>query len=108
MDKNKSSFKKAIQIQIDQRINRDLQYIKLYVGPFTTPQKVDHFFNQTAISFNQTGEVLYHHVRYCRDTCLSLSKSSELFRLRKNYKKLAAEVTSEDFDAVVRSIKTIV
>ena len=126
LDKNKLSFKEAIQIQIDQHINRDLQYIKLYGGPFTTPQEVDHFFNQTEISLGKKQEVLYHHVRYCRDTCLSLPKSSELFHLRKNYKKLAltaysenlkiylsklqcsAEVTWKDFDAAVRSLKTIV
>ena len=124
MDKNKLSSKKAIQIQIDQRLNRDLQYIKLYGGPFTTSQEVDYFFNQTKISLGTKQEALYHHVRYCRDTCLSLPKSSELFRLRKNYEKLApaysenfkiylsklqrsAEVTREDFDATVRSIKTI-
>ena len=129
LDKNKLSSKEAIQIQINQRINRDLQYIKLYGSSFTTPQEVDHFFNQTEISLGTKQEVLYHYVRYCRDTCLSLPKSSELFRLRKNYKKLAltaysknlkiysqcsaelqysAEVTWKDFDAVVRSIKTII
>ena len=83
-------------------------------------------FNQIGIGLGTKQEVLYHHVRYCRDTCLQLPKSSELFRLRKNYKKFAltvysenfkiyisklqcsAEVTWEDFDAAVRSIKTIV
>ena len=78
LDKNKLSSKEAIQIQINQRINRDLQYIKLYGGSFTIPQEVDHFFNQTGIILGTKQEILYHHVRYCRDTCLSLPKSSEL------------------------------
>ena len=34
---------------------------------------------------------LYLEVRYCRDTCLSLPKSSDLFRLKKNYKNLPNE-----------------
>ena len=57
---------------------------------------MDHFFNQTGISLDAKNEVLYHHVRYCRDTCLSLFKSRELFCLIKNYKKLALIVYSEN------------
>ena len=95
LDKNKLSSKEAIQVQIDQHINKDLQYIKLCGGPFTAPKEVDHFFNQTEISLYAKQAVLYHHVRYCRDTCLSLAKSNELFRLRKNY-NLALTVYSEN------------
>ena len=49
-------------------------------GPFTRPKQVDNFLDLV--------DRLYTEVRYSRDTCLSLPKSSPLFRLMSKHKKL--------------------
>ena len=35
-------------MQTDQHLKRELKYIKLYCGPFITPQEVNNLSNQTA------------------------------------------------------------
>ena len=36
-------------MQTDKCLNRDLQYTKLYSGPFITPQEVNNLSNQTGV-----------------------------------------------------------
>ena len=85
-------------------------------GPFTSAAAVDEYVADTNNEHHKKVERLYLEVRYARDTSLSLPKSSDLFRLMKDHKKLPintyagnlklylknitsnAEVTMEDFN----------
>ena len=64
-------------------------------GPFIRPEQVDNFL---ALGLHEKDLVdrLYTEVRYSRDTCLSLPKSSPLFRLMSKYKKLPSTNYAEN------------
>ena len=64
-------------------------------GPFTRPEQVDNFL-VSGLSEKDLVDRLYTEVRYSRDTCLSLPKSSSLFRLMSKWKKLSSRVYAEN------------
>ena len=65
----------------------DLTKLKDLGGPFTTADEVDTFMC-TDLSDSDKVSRLYLEVRYHRDTCVSLPKSSEIFKLKRGYKNL--------------------
>ena len=61
--------------QTDKKRNADLDKLKALGGPFTKPEEIDAFVN-TETDEKLKSERLYVEVRYCKNTSLSLPKSS--------------------------------
>ena len=101
----------------------DLGVLNKYGGPFTSEADVDDFVSRHDITEREKVQALYAQVRYARDTCLSLPKTSDFFRLKKNYRQLilntyvtnlkvylskvgsCASVTWDDFDLALLGIQ---
>ena len=77
--------KELEKIKIDKRQNLDLVQLKELHGPFTDSAEIDDFMNGT-LAEDEKVKGLYLEIRYARDTCLSLPRSSNVFRLKKNHK----------------------
>ena len=69
----------------------DLQTLKSYGGPVTSPEEVDRLMNDNSLSEAEKQSRLFTEVRYARHTILSLPKISPLFSLMHKYKKLPVE-----------------
>ena len=77
--------------QTDKKRNADLEKLKALGGPFTKPEEIDAFV-RSETDEKLKNERLYVEVRYCKNTSLSLPKSSPIFRLKENYKNLPNSV----------------
>ena len=112
--------KKLQNQQSDQMRNSDLEYLKSMGGPFTKPEEVDAFVN-SEMNDEQKIKRLYIEVLYCRNSSLSLPKSSPIFRFKENHKNLyishyqsnlkvylskisCANVSWVDFDTVIEEL----
>ena len=71
----------------DKRKHKDLEKLlnSSPPGPFTRPEQVDNFLT-LGLTEKHLVDRLYTEVRYSRDTCLSLPKSSPIFRLMSKHK----------------------
>ena len=97
-EEKKSMDKKENEtIAGDRRKHKDLEKLICSIprGPFTRPEQVDNFL-VSGLSEKDLVDRLYTEVRYSRDTCLSLPKSSSLFRLMSKWKKLSSKVYAEN------------
>ena len=84
--------KEAQLLQSDQRRVKDLQYFQDFDGPFSHVEDVDRFLANDKIAAETQRKVLYQQIRFDRDTCLSLPKSSEIFRFMKKHQCLETSV----------------
>ena len=82
------SSKEAQLLVCDQQKVIDLQFLQEFVGPFSHVDDVDRFLVNDNIMAEIKKKVMYYQVRFARDTCLSLPKSSDIFRLMKNHQRL--------------------
>ena len=80
--------KQAANVTVDKRRNRDLQELKEQGGPFTNSEEVELYVNDSEISEDIKNKRLYLEIRYARDISLSIPKTSDIFRLKKDYKNL--------------------
>ena len=89
--KQKGLDEKALaNLSVERRKTKDLTILKAASRPFTSSSEVDVFLNST-LSQSEKLSRLYVEVRYARDTSLSIPKTSDIFRLMKDHKKLAIE-----------------
>ena len=79
--------KEISNISVDRRRNNDLEKLKSLGGPFTSVEEVDNFIKEK-IPEAEKVKRLYTEVRYARDSALSIPKTSDIFRLKKQYKNL--------------------
>ena len=87
----KMSVKEVENDQVDKRRNNDLETLKKSEGPFTRSSDVQKFVNNPRVSPEEKIKRMYMEVRYARDTCVSLPKASDIFRLKRNHKDLPLE-----------------
>ena len=85
------SEKMAENIRTDKRRNEDLTRLKRVRGPFVCVAELHAYMDRTDIDLDEKSTRLYHEVRYARDTCLSMPKSSEIFRLKGSHKCLSLQ-----------------
>ena len=83
--------KEISNIAVDRRKNKDLSALKAMGGPFTCAEAVKDFMSKEDIGEKTKEARLYLEVRYARDTALSIPKTSDIFRLMKDHKKLPKE-----------------
>ena len=87
--------KERQNISIDQRRNADLVKLKALGGPFSSSDEVRAFIN-SELREEKKVDRLYLEVRYARDSCVSFPKNSDIFRLKKSYKKLDVKTFSDN------------
>ena len=114
--------KEIANLAVDKRKNKDLDALKALGGPFTSSDQVDEYISKSDIAESSKISRMYLEVRFARDTSLSLPKTSDIFRLMKDYRKLSvatyatniklylnnvtsrAEVTLADFNQAITSL----
>ena len=77
--------KEAANILVARRILKDLDDLKRMGGPFSSFQEVDKYLRTRS---KKKEERFYSEVRYARGTSLTMPKTSNLFRLMRDLKKL--------------------
>ena len=100
------SKKQSESLTTERRNLKDLEKLKSYGGPVTSPDEVDRLVNDNNTSEEDKLNRLYIEVRYARDTTLSLPKSSGLFRLRDKYKKLPIDTYSKNLKVYLSKISS--
>ena len=83
--------KETENLKIDKRRNSDLSKVKYMGGPFVSAPEVDLYVAWEDLTPKEKDTRLYLEVRYARDSYLSLSKSSDIFRLKRAYKNLSVD-----------------
>jgi len=78
------SKKECKNIKIDKRRNEDLCHLKDFGGSFVVDAEVNQYVAQRDVNLQQKVTRLYHKVRYARDSCLSILKCSDIFRLKRS------------------------
>lgn len=84
-------IKEIANVACDKRRNKDLQSLKSLGGPFTSSKEVNTYIENADIPDDAKNKRLYIEVRYARDTALSVPKSSDIFRLKKDFKNLSTD-----------------
>ena len=79
----KMSAKQINNLKIEGRLVKQLSELKKYLGPFTDPNEVNEFLQNSSISEKDGLKRMKMEVIYARDTSLSFPKISSLFRIRK-------------------------
>ena len=95
LSKEGLGLKEQQNIVVDQRRNSDLIKLKEKGGPFGTSEEVKLFVSSD-IETAEKVERLYLEVRYARDSCVSFPKNSEIFRLKKAYRKLEVKTYADN------------
>ena len=100
------SSKEAQLLVSDQRKVKDLQFLQEFGGPFSNVDDVDRFLANDNITAEIKKKVMYHQVRFARDTCLSLPKSSDIFRLMKNHQRLETAIYAKNLKTYLSKIQS--
>ena len=86
--------KNTENLKIDKCQNSDLSKLKDMGGPFVSAPGVDLYVAREDLMPKEKDTRLYLEVRYACDSCLYLSKSSDIFRLKRAYKNLSVVALS--------------
>ena len=78
--------KEVANVSLDKRRHADLNILKEKCGPFTKPEEVDIFLARVDITDADKIKHMYFEIRYARDTSLSIPKTFDIFKLKKDYK----------------------
>ena len=90
---------KEIQnLAVDKRRNADLSLLTAAGGPFTKSEQVDQFMKEV-MEEKQRNQRLYIEVRYARDASVAFPKSSDIFKLKKNYRNLESSMYAANLKA---------
>ena len=87
--------KAVANISLDKRRSGDLNVLESRGGPCTKPEEVGIPIADESISVKSKKKRLYLEVRYARDTSLSLTKNSDIFRLKRDYKNFASQIYTQ-------------
>lgn len=96
--------KQAANVTVDKRRNRDLQELKEQGGPLTNTEDVDAYLNNSEIRDELKNKRLYLEIRYARDISLSIPKTSDIFKLKKNYKNLPTETYGTNLKVYLNNV----
>lgn len=100
------SVKEIDNVKVDKRRNEDLEILKKMNGPFTNSSEVNAYVNDEATAEDAKIKRLYTEVRYARDTCLSLPKKSDIFRLKRNHKNLSVDEYATNLCVYLEKVTT--
>jgi hypothetical protein len=109
---NKYGEKERIRLK-DESIKYDLLSSlkkETMSGPFTSPEEIDNYINNSDEEENQKNIRMYNEVKYARMTSTSLKPTNAVFRLKKNYRNLPTEEYVDNLSTYLsnaRSCKTL-
>ena len=85
-------LKEASSLAQEKKKLQDLEFLKTQspVGPFTSAEEVEKYM-KSEVDEEQRNKRLYTEMRYAKHSTVSMKRSSEVFRLKKNYKNLDSE-----------------
>ena len=89
--------KEAALLQKENRKLIILDKLKKQDGPFTSEEQVQAYLGNDKISVKEKSNRMRDEVTYSRDTCLTLPKSSAIFRIFKTQGKKRTMLTPEEF-----------
>ena len=89
--------KEAALLQKESRKLTILEKLKKQDGPFTSEEQVQAYLENNKISVKEKSNRMRDEVTYSRDTCLTLPKSSPIFRIFKTQGKKRTMLTPEEF-----------
>ena len=98
--------KEVESMACDRRKMGDLDWLKAEGGPFTKAEQVDKFVAKKDITEKEKQAQLYKEVRYARDSSLSLPKTSDIFKLKENYKPLSVDRFSKNLKVYLSKVTT--
>lgn len=84
--------KDVTNLAADKQRNSDLHKLTETGGPFTKSDQVRNYVEKSKEDDKKKNLRLYMEVRHAKNSSLSYPKSSELFRLKKNFKNLPTDV----------------
>ena len=96
--------KEIANLIVDRRRNEDLHTLKTMGGPFTSATAVDTYVSSPDIDDTSKLKRLYLEVRYAKDTSLALPRTSDLFRLIKDHKKLPISTYATNMKLYLKNI----
>ena len=76
---------------VDNLRHRDLSFLQSYGGPFCSVIQVHQFLSDERILVKNKLLRLYCEVRYAKLCALSIPKTSEIFRLKRDHKNLSVQ-----------------
>ena len=82
--------KEISNIAQDKQRNSDLATLTALGGPFTTPEQVKCYMEDTNVEEGDKNKRLYVEVRHAKNSSLSFPKSSDVFRLKRKGKNLSS------------------
>ena len=100
------SKKETENLKIDKRRNSDLSKLKDMGGPFVSASEVEEYVAKEDLTPKEKDTRLYLEVRYACDSCLSLPKSSDIFRLKRAYKNLSMDEYSTNLKIYFDKVET--
>ena len=98
--------KETENLKIDKHRNSDLSKLKDMEGPFVSAPEVDLYVAREDLTPKEKDTRLYLEVRYARGSCLSLPKSSDIFRLKRAYKNLSVDEYSSKLKIYFEKVET--
>lgn len=112
LEKEGLSTQEAASLTEESKKLRDLEFLKIQTppGPFTSAEELDNYMNLDGIADEEKNERLYIEVRYAKSSTSNMKRSSPVFRLKKNYKKLENEDYAHNlrlYFGCINSISTI-
>ena len=112
IEKQGVSSQEAAALTEERKKLCDLKFLKSLdpPGPFTSAGEVDRYMKSTAVTEEDRSERLYIEVRYAKSSTSSMNRSSAVFRMKKNHKRLDAEDYAHNlrlYFGCINSISTI-
>ena len=87
MEEEGNLNKDSANNEVGNQMYNDLEYLKERNGPFTKPEEVLKFDNETA-EIKEKNTRLYVEIRYVKKSCLSMKHTAYVFRLKRNGRNL--------------------
>ena len=100
------SKKETENLKIDKRRKSNLSKLKDMVDPFVSAPEVDLYVAREDFMPKEKDTRLYLEVRYARDSCLSLPKSSDIFQLKWAYKNLSVDEYGTNLKIDFKKVET--
>ena len=113
IEKEGMSLKEAASLTQEKKKLQDLEFLKAQTppGPFTSADEVEKYMkDEVDVDEAEKNERLYVEVRYAKMSTSNMKRSSAVFRLKKNYKKLESDDYAHNlrvYFGCINSVSTI-
>ena len=95
--------KSILNLSMDKQRHDDLAKLKSLGGPFTNAKEVE-LYMCSKISDTEKNKRLYTEVRFAKNSSICYPKTSEIFRLKKNYKNLENSIYATNLSVYLNKL----